>query len=76
MTTIAAIILLFIAGFFVPSRAKRMQRWINSHMKRVEKHANKPPVVGRVLRWPFKSTRKAAVKSLKVGKETRDKAPF
>ena len=76
MTTIGVIVILFLAGFFVPSRAKSMQKWINSHLKRVERHANKPPVVGRVLRWPFKSTRKAAVKSLKVGKKTRDKAPF
>ncbi|MEO7617695.1 MAG: DUF6411 family protein [Candidatus Saccharibacteria bacterium] len=76
MTTIAVIIILFIAGFLLPSRAKRMQKWIDSHFKRVERHAIKPPVVGRVLRWPFKSTRKAAIKSLKVGKKTRDKTPL
>ena len=73
MTTIAVIIILFLAGFLVPSRAKRMQKWVNSHFKRVERHAEKPPIVGRVLRWPFKSTRKAAVKSLKAGKKARDK---
>ncbi len=76
MTTIGVIVILFIAGFLVPSRAKRMQKWINSHMKRVERHTNKPPVIGRVLRWPFKSTRKAAVKSLAAGKKARDNTPL
>lgn len=76
MTTIGVIIILFLAGYFVPSRAKRMQKWINCHLKRVERHANKPPVVGKVLRWPFKSTRKAAVKSLATGKKARDKTPL
>jgi len=76
MITFAVIAGLFIVGFLAPTRVKRMQSWISSHLRRVERHASKPPVVGRALRWPFKSTRKAAVKSLKAGKKTRDKTLF
>jgi hypothetical protein len=74
--TLGICIVIFILSFFAPRHARRLMGHFNRRIRRAEHVVKKAPAVGRILRWPIKSTRKATIKSHELGRKSRDKAPF
>ena len=76
LITIVICVVIFLLSFISPKMARRLQLRFNGRLRRAEHTVKKAPAIGSILRWPIKSTRKATTASHKLGRKSRDKAPF
>jgi Family of unknown function (DUF6411) len=73
----AVCVVLLVLAFLFPRLSSGPERGVNKTLGAGERGAGKAPgPVGRLLRKPFKSSRKATSKSASTGRKARSKLPL
>ena len=68
---------LFVFAFASPRRSQEPQREVDGVLDKGEETGGRAPgALGKWLRKPFETSRKATDTSVEAGRKTREKAPF
>ena len=68
---------LFVFAFASPRRSQEPQGEVDGVLDKGEETGGRAPgALGKWLRKPFETSRKATDKSVEAGRKTREKAPF